>query len=168
MAGLLLLRGLLPRELQGLSTAVFCAVMCDDYSQIPARDLDQLPQYASTGIARSDVFNRVSYYPLRAPESPPPQSLDLHFAKLAVTNSQPGATLGRADRRRALCADRQFLGQVTIAAFNPPNTVTLSGDAGAIVELGVIQKALAKFARILKADTAYHSHHMVPCPAAYI
>jgi hybrid polyketide synthase/nonribosomal peptide synthetase ACE1 len=57
-----------------------------------------------------------------------------------------------------------------MAARNSLSIATLSGDADAIEEVKVILDEKAIFARILKADTAYHSHHMErvrePCLAS--
>ncbi|KAH6867729.1 hypothetical protein B0T10DRAFT_596949 [Thelonectria olida] len=48
--------------LRGSSTAVYVGVMCDDWSGIITRDLDVFPQYGATGMARSIMSNRISYY----------------------------------------------------------------------------------------------------------
>lgn len=56
--------------------------------------------------------------------------------------------------------EKHASGAVVVACVNSPSSQTLSGDETAIDE---IQAALAKddiFARKLKVDTAYHSHHM--------
>lgn len=52
------------------------------------------------------------------------------------------------------------LGQVVIACFNSPSSITLSGNLGAI---NFLQAAIEKdghFARKLRVDVAYHSPHM--------
>ena len=36
--------------------------MCDDWSQMSARDWDLMPTYAATGQSRAIVSNRVSYF----------------------------------------------------------------------------------------------------------
>ena len=71
-------------------------------------------------------------------------------------------------KQRSLCAQEQFSERVVVAAFNSPQSVTLSGDADAVKEVETILKAQGKFARLLNVDTAYHSHHMSPCSGAYI
>ena len=48
--------------LRGSSTAVFVGLMCDDWSGILGRDWDALPTYSATGMARSIISNRVSYF----------------------------------------------------------------------------------------------------------
>jgi hybrid polyketide synthase/nonribosomal peptide synthetase ACE1 len=47
-------------------------------------------------------------------------------------------------------------------------SITLSGDEDAIEEAVQIFQDEHKFARRLKVDTAYHSHHMQPCAAPYL
>lgn len=61
-----------------------------------------------------------------------------------------------------------FAGRVAVAAHNSPASVTLSGDADAIAEVKVVFEEEKKFARLLKVDTAYHSHHMLACGDAYV
>jgi hybrid polyketide synthase/nonribosomal peptide synthetase ACE1 len=48
--------------LRGSSTAVYVGVMCDDWSGILAQDPDVFPQYGATGMARSIMSNRISYF----------------------------------------------------------------------------------------------------------
>ncbi|KAJ5103133.1 Acyl transferase/acyl hydrolase/lysophospholipase [Penicillium argentinense] len=61
-----------------------------------------------------------------------------------------------------------FKGLLAIAAHNSPASVTLSGDADAVVRAQKVFDENKKFARALKVDTAYHSHHMFPCGEAYV
>lgn len=51
-------------------------------------------------------------------------------------------------------------GSATIACVNSPSSVTVSGDDSAIRALKELLDAKSVFARQLKVDTAYHSHHM--------
>ncbi|GME27721.1 hypothetical protein AJ80_04881 [Neofusicoccum parvum] len=48
--------------LRGSATACYVGQMCDDWSGVMMRDWDALPQYTATGIARSIMSNRVSYF----------------------------------------------------------------------------------------------------------
>ncbi|EFR01671.1 lovastatin nonaketide synthase [Nannizzia gypsea CBS 118893] len=48
--------------LRGSSTAVYVGVMCDDWSTIVTKDLEVFPKYGATGISRSIISNRVSYF----------------------------------------------------------------------------------------------------------
>ncbi|KAI5865300.1 putative polyketide synthase [Durotheca rogersii] len=49
---------------------------------------------------------------------------------------------------------------VVVACINSPSSTTVSGDAAGIEELQGLLQAQGIFARRLKVDTAYHSHHM--------
>lgn len=60
-----------------------------------------------------------------------------------------------------------FQGRAMIAAYNSSDSLTLSGDEDAIKELQVILEDEDKFARLLRVDKAYHSHHMEPCAGPY-
>ncbi|KAF2471756.1 putative equisetin synthetase [Lindgomyces ingoldianus] len=48
--------------LRGSSTAIFVGVMGDDWGGAFYKDWDNLPQYSATGLARSILSNRVSYF----------------------------------------------------------------------------------------------------------
>lgn len=58
-------------------------------------------------------------------------------------------------------------GKVVIACFNSPASVTLSGDMVAIDELHQNFHEKGIFARKLKVQAAFHSHHMVRLSEAY-
>lgn len=60
-----------------------------------------------------------------------------------------------------------FQGRAIIAAYNSSDSLTLSGDEDAIKELQAILEDEEKFARLLRVDKAYHSHHMEPCAGPY-
>ncbi|KAL0941432.1 beta-ketoacyl synthase domain-containing protein [Colletotrichum truncatum] len=66
-----------------------------------------------------------------------------------------------------LCALEAFRGRICVAASNSPDSVTLSGDASAVHDMQEVLEDEAKFARLLKVDKAYHSHHMLPCATKY-
>ncbi|KAI0172766.1 lovastatin nonaketide synthase [Hypoxylon sp. FL1284] len=61
-------------------------------------------------------------------------------------------------QKGAMLAAGVSWGSLAIAAYNSSASITLSGDVDAI----------KKFARLLKVDVAYHSHHMIPCGDSYI
>lgn len=61
-----------------------------------------------------------------------------------------------------------FEDRLQVAARNSSASITISGDEDAIAEAVEIFKDEGKFARQLKVDTAYHSHHMQPCAAPYL
>lgn len=86
-------------------------------------------------------------------------------------NSEKGAmmavasSVGEADE---VCSSSGLRQRVTIAACNSSSSLTLSGDADAIAEAKAMFENEKKFARLLKVDTAYHSHHMQPCVEPYL
>ncbi|KAH6658934.1 hypothetical protein BKA67DRAFT_509967 [Truncatella angustata] len=51
-------------------------------------------------------------------------------------------------------------GKLVAACMNSPSSTTVSGDVPAIEELEALLKADEVFARRLRVDAAYHSHHM--------
>lgn len=65
------------------------------------------------------------------------------------------------------CSTPKYQRRIVVAASNSPNLVTLSGDMDIIIAASDELKARGKFARVLKVDTAYHSHHMVPAVQQY-
>ena len=92
------------------------------------------------------------------------------FSHLAGTG-QPGAMMAVGTSKEdamELCSLPTFEGRLCVAAVNSPSSVTLSGDLDAIEEAKEILDDEKKFARLLKVDKAYHSHHMIPCSAAYL
>ncbi|PQE13487.1 hypothetical protein CJF32_00005378 [Rutstroemia sp. NJR-2017a WRK4] len=61
-----------------------------------------------------------------------------------------------------------FNGRVAVAAHNSSASVTMSGDLDAITQVKKVFEEEKKFVRLLKVDTAYHSHHMLHCSDAYV
>ncbi|KAL1882812.1 putative PKS/NRPS-like protein biosynthetic cluster [Diaporthe australafricana] len=94
------------------------------------------------------------------------------YAKLAGgMDGKSGAMLAAgtsAEDARELCDDPDFKGRACVAAINSSVSVTLSGDHDAVQKLKVILEDEHKFARMVKVDKAYHSHHMEPCTATYL
>ncbi|KUI53493.1 Lovastatin diketide synthase LovF [Cytospora mali] len=54
------------------------------------------------------------------------------------------------------------------ACINSPSSVTVSGDLDAINDIETMAKADKVFARRLRVQTAYHSHHMAPIAYPYL
>ncbi|XPS69105.1 hypothetical protein M3J09_001385 [Ascochyta lentis] len=69
---------------------------------------------------------------------------------------------------RELVGLEAFAGRVCIAACNSPDSVTLSGDMDALEDMVELLQDESKFARLLRVDKAYHSHHMLPCSEPYM
>jgi hybrid polyketide synthase/nonribosomal peptide synthetase ACE1 len=69
---------------------------------------------------------------------------------------------------KELCEMPSLENRICVAASNSSASVTLSGDFDAIEEAREILEDEKKFARLLKVDKAYHSHHMLSCADPYI
>ncbi|KAL2698592.1 hypothetical protein AAEP93_009980 [Penicillium crustosum] len=69
---------------------------------------------------------------------------------------------------KELCEMPSLENRICVAASNSSASVTISGDADAIDEARETLEDEKKFARLLKVDRAYHSHHMLPCAGPYI
>lgn len=64
--------------------------------------------------------------------------------------------------------DQTKSGRICVACVNSPESTTISGDECAIDELKAVLDAQSIFARKLRVDQAYHSHHMHKATAAYL
>lgn len=62
----------------------------------------------------------------------------------------------------------EIRGRLSVAASNSPGSVTLSGDQDAVDAAKEHLDRDGVFNRVLQVDTAYHSHHMIPCSSAYL
>jgi acyl transferase domain-containing protein len=49
-------------ELRGSDTSVYVGAMCHDYESLQVRDFQTLPTYGATGVGRSILANRISYF----------------------------------------------------------------------------------------------------------
>jgi acyl transferase domain-containing protein/ubiquinone/menaquinone biosynthesis C-methylase UbiE len=58
-------------------------------------------------------------------------------------------------------------GKAVAACINSPTSVTVAGDVNAVEEIEAMMKADGVFARRLRVDAAYHSHHMDPIADGY-
>lgn len=58
-------------------------------------------------------------------------------------------------------------GKAVVACINSPTSVTISGDEAAVQEVEELATADGVFARRLRVDTGYHSHHMDPIAEPY-
>ncbi|KAI1385651.1 uncharacterized protein F4822DRAFT_432506 [Hypoxylon trugodes] len=117
--------------------------------------------YASGTISSRDAI-RIAYY----------RGIHARLARNTHKNcTQKGAMLAvgtSLEDAQGLIQLSAFRGRLAIAAHNSSASVTLSGDADAIIHAEKVFKEEKKFARLLKVDTAYHSHHMEPCSDPYL
>nr|WCQ76531.1 ApiD [Apiospora montagnei] len=114
--------------------------------------------YAAGIISRAGAM-QISYY------------RGVHAGLARGPDGQRGAMMAAGlplDKAMLFCGRPQFEGRLKVAASNAPQGVTLSGDADAIEEAKQQLDADGVFARLLKVDTAYHSHHMLPCAEPYL
>lgn len=115
--------------------------------------------YAAGHISSADAI-RIAYY----------RGVYSHLARSPTTGETGkmmavGMTFEEADE---FCQRFPFNNRLRVAACNSKSSVTLSGDANAIHEAKTILDDRKIFARILKVETAYHSHHMESCAAPYL
>lgn len=84
---------------------------------------------------------------------------------------EPGAMMaveGALEDVQELCSSRRFRGRVVVAAVNSPSSITVSGDDESVKKLQLVLQDEGRFARLLKVDKAYHSHHMLACSNKYL
>lgn len=113
--------------------------------------------YASGAISSDDAIC-IAYY----------RGLYGHLAQ--GSQGQEGAMLAvgtSLDDAEDLLREPEFHGRAVVAAVNSATSITLSGDAKIIDHIAIVFKDEKKFARRLKVDKAYHSHHMLSCSPRY-
>lgn len=116
--------------------------------------------YAAGFISAQDAI-RIAYY----------RGLYARLAGSGSGNGQKGAMLAVGtswEDAEDITTLPSFKGRLAIAAHNSSASITLSGDADAVIQAKEIFEEEKKFARLLKVDTAYHSHHMLPCGDPYV
>ncbi|PYH42430.1 PKS-NRPS hybrid synthetase psoA [Aspergillus saccharolyticus JOP 1030-1] len=128
----------------------FCAVVGHSSGEIGAA-------YAAGYLSATDAI-RIAHY----------RGANLHFAQGKKDQAGAMIAVGTSfEDAQALCQLRRFKGKVGVAACNSSTSVTLSGDLEAIDYVRAVYEEEKKFARVLKVDKAYHSHHMAPCAEPY-
>ncbi|OQE08795.1 hypothetical protein PENVUL_c008G03992 [Penicillium vulpinum] len=92
----------------------------------------------------------------------------LYMSSCGNSDKVPGAMMAVGmNKSDTLNALEPFVGRIVIAAINSANTITVSGDEDAIIELKNDLDRQKIFARQLQVKQAFHSHHMVPLAPAY-
>ncbi|KAJ5100206.1 Male sterility NAD-binding [Penicillium angulare] len=112
--------------------------------------------YASGYLNAHDAI-RIAYY--RGFHSVLAQGPDGKRGKMMAV----GMSLASAS---AFCDE--FGPNLRVAASNSPTSCTLAGDAVLIDQAKERLDQDKIFARVLAVDTAYHSHHMLPCAEPYL
>lgn len=59
------------------------------------------------------------------------------------------------------------IGKAVVACVNSPSSVTIAGDESAVQKVLELATKDGVFARRLKVETGYHSHHMIPIAESY-
>ncbi|KAJ6024402.1 hypothetical protein N7540_005199 [Penicillium herquei] len=113
----------------------------------------------SAGLVSAEDAIRIAYY------------RGFHAKLACSTDGGKGAMMAvgtSLEDAQEFCELEQFEGRLKVAACNSSSSVTISGDEAAIDEAIEIFKDEQTFVRKLKVDTAYHSHHMLPCAGPYL
>ena len=92
--------------LRGSSTAVYVGLMCDDWSGMLGRDWDSFPTYTATGISRSIMSNRVSYF---FDWHGPSMTIDTACSSSLVAVHQAVQTLRSGESRVAIAAGANLI-----------------------------------------------------------
>ncbi|KAE8149917.1 hypothetical protein BDV25DRAFT_120086 [Aspergillus avenaceus] len=129
------------------------------FSAVVGHSSGEIGAAYAAGVITADEAMQIAYYRGK-------------YAKLAA--GQNGAKGGMMavgmgfDEAKGFCEQPTFQGRLGVAASNSPTGVTLSGDLDAVREAKDVFDARKTFARMLQVDTAYHSHHMLPCAEPYV
>jgi len=98
--------GLTLEGLRGSSTAVYVGLMCDDWSGMLVKDWDGFPTYTATGMARSIMSNRISYFfDLHGPS----MTIDTACSSSLVAVHQAVQTLRSGESRVAVAAGANLI-----------------------------------------------------------
>ncbi|PSR77536.1 hypothetical protein BD289DRAFT_494214 [Coniella lustricola] len=94
-----------------------------------------------------------------------------YYRGLVIAKAPQGAMLAVGtswEDANDLVRLRAFQGRLAVAAHNSSASVTISGNSDAVVHAKKVFDEEKKFARLLKVEKAYHSHHMIACSEDYI
>jgi acyl transferase domain-containing protein len=114
--------------------------------------------YASGAVGFEDACT-LAYYRGLLSATIPTDHPELQGTMLATALSEEDASriVGTIEKGRA-----------GVACVNSPNSVTISGDVAAIVKIEETLTAKGIWARRLRVDVAYHSHHMHAISQKYL
>ena len=108
--------GLPMDSLRGSDTAVFVGLMCGDYEAMLLRDLDTVPTHHATGVARSIMANRISYF---FDWHGPSMTIDTACSSSLVAIHQAVQSLRSGESRLAVAAGSNLI-------LGPENYITES------------------------------------------
>lgn len=92
--------------LRGSNTAVYVGLMCGDYEAMLLRDFTTIPTYHATGIARSIMSNRISYF---FDWREPSMTIDTACSSSLVAVHQAVQALRAGDCRAAIAAGSNLI-----------------------------------------------------------
>jgi acyl transferase domain-containing protein/SAM-dependent methyltransferase len=129
------------------------------FSAVVGHSSGEIGAAYAAGVVTAEEAMKIAYYRGK-------------YAKLAEgKNGAKGGMLAVGmgfDEAKDFCDQPAFKSRLGVAASNSPTSVTLSGDLDAVREAKELLESRKTFARMLQVDTAYHSHHMLPCTDPYI
>ena len=98
--------GLTIEGLRGSDTAIYVGVMAVDYQDVLMRDMNSLPTYFATGISRSIVSNRISYF---FDWHGPSMTIDTACSSSMIAVHQAVQTLRSGESRAAIAAGTELI-----------------------------------------------------------
>jgi amino acid adenylation domain-containing protein/thioester reductase-like protein len=129
------------------------------FSAVVGHSSGEIAAAYAAGVLDATDAMRIAYYRGYHSHTTPP--LEGRLGKMM--------SVGMATRdAEDFCQQPRFTGRICVAAKNSSSSVTLSGDADAIDEAKETLDSRHVFARVLKVDKAYHSHHMTSIRDAYL
>lgn len=147
----------LPRISQPLCTALQVALvdLLDDWGVKPQSVVGHssgeiAATYTFGVLSREDAW-KLSYHRGRLTSAMKYLTPNLRGRMMAVALSP---------RKAEEYLSKLKLGLAIVACINSPESVTISGDESAVLELEKLLKSEGVFARLLKVNNAYHSSHM--------
>jgi hybrid polyketide synthase / nonribosomal peptide synthetase ACE1 len=129
------------------------------FSAVVGHSSGEIAAAYAAGFLRAEDAIRIAYY------------RGVHTKLAAGRNGEKGSMLAAGASlvdAQELCGFEELEGRIVVAASNSSSSTTLSGDVDAIKEAQGVLEDEGKFARLLRVDKAYHSHHMNPCAAPYL
>ncbi|KAI0199936.1 polyketide synthase PksB [Astrocystis sublimbata] len=143
-------------SLRGSSTAVYVGMMCDDWSSMVFRDWESLPTYSATGVARSIVSNRISYFfdwhgPSMTLDTACSSSLvAVHHAIQALRSGE--STIAVASGTNLILSPAMYIAETNLRMLSPSGRCSMwdvaadgyaRGEGVAAVVLKTLRQALA-------------------------
>ena len=92
---------------------------------------------------------------------------DKSLRKAGAKGAMVAVGVGEDGARAYLDKLTDETGTAVVACVNSPSSITISGDEGAVEAILGMANDGGVFARRLKVDTGYHSHHMMPIAEPY-